>query len=60
MVDKIELPKWLMRGIEESFPFKNLDQTLAQEEAEEETKMNNIKAGNDEKKKSDKEGCCIS
>ena len=31
-----------------------------EEEAEEETKMNNIKAGNDEKKKSDKEGCCIS
>ncbi len=29
MVDKFELPKWLTRGIEESFPLKNLDQTLA-------------------------------
>ena len=29
MVDKLELPKWLLRGIEESFPLKNFDQTLA-------------------------------
>ena len=29
MVDKIELPKWLIRGIEESFPIKNFDRTLA-------------------------------
>ncbi len=29
MVDKFELPKWLLRGIEESFPLRNLDQTLS-------------------------------
>ena len=29
MVNKVELPKWLTRGIEESFPLKNLDHTLA-------------------------------
>ena len=29
MVNKLELPKWLLRGIEESFPLKNFDQTLA-------------------------------
>ena len=29
MVNKFELPKWLLRGIEESFPLKNFDQTLA-------------------------------
>ena len=29
MVDKFELPKWLVRGIEESFPIQNSDQTLA-------------------------------
>ena len=29
MVDKFELPKWLLRGIEESFPIRNFDQTLA-------------------------------
>ena len=29
MVDKFELPKWLLRGIEESFPLINFDQTLA-------------------------------
>ena len=30
MLNKFELPKWLLRGIEESFPLKNFDQTLAQ------------------------------
>ena len=29
MVNKCELPKWLQRGIEESFPLKNLNETLA-------------------------------
>ena len=29
MVDKFELPKWLLRGIEESFPLRNFDQTLS-------------------------------
>ena len=29
MVHKFELPKWLIRGIEESFPLKNSEQTLA-------------------------------
>ena len=29
MVDKVILPKWLTRGIEESFPLQNSDQTLA-------------------------------
>ncbi len=29
MVQKFELPKWLIRGIEESFPLKNSEQTLA-------------------------------
>ena len=29
MVDKLELPKWLLRGIEESFPLRNFDQTLS-------------------------------
>ena len=28
MVHKFELPKWLLRGIEESFPLRNFDQTL--------------------------------
>jgi N utilization substance protein A len=25
MVDKLELPKWLLRGIEESFPLRKID-----------------------------------
>ena len=29
MVNKFELPKWLLRGIEETFPLTNFDQTLA-------------------------------
>ena len=29
MVNKFELPKWLHRGIEESFPLRNFDQTLS-------------------------------
>ncbi len=28
MVDKLMLPKWLLRGIEEYFPFQNLDQNF--------------------------------
>ncbi len=49
MVDKFELPKWLVRGIEESFPLKNLDQSLANKihEANKNKKKLRIKLGID-------------
>ena len=49
MVDKLELPKWLLRGIEESFPLRNSDQTLASkiEEANKNKRQLRVKFGID-------------
>ena len=49
MVDKFELPKWLNRGIEESFPLKNLDKTLADKihEANKDNRKLRVKLGID-------------
>ena len=49
MVNKFELPKWLLRGIEESFPLKNFDKTLAHkiDEANKNKKKLRVKLGID-------------
>ncbi len=49
MVDKFILPKWLSRGIEESFPLQNSDQTLSQKihNAHKNNKQLRIKLGID-------------
>ena len=41
MVDKSSLPRWLSRGIEEYFPFKNTDKTFV--EIIDDAKKNNLK-----------------
>ena len=49
MVDKLELPKWLLRGIEESFPLRNFDQTLSSKinEADKNKRKLRVKLGID-------------
>ena len=49
MVDKFELPKWLLRGVEESFPLRNFDQTFASkiDEANKNKRQLRVKLGID-------------